>query len=538
MAAGYPDFRTSPPVVRWTDGFLLGVLLLPVLVLPQPWGQRAASAGVLLALVLLAAGLPWLRGIVRGLAAVCLLLAPPVAWYGLRFGVTPGDELMLTLRMSDARSAIEFLRDVAGQWSTWGVIVLEALVLVALKLRRPWQVSRPLRQAGLLVGLVYLASGLVHDSFLRSRLPLAPWATPELVLRTYPVSLIQPVALAASPRPTVAGGGPVSVTVDAAARNLAQTYVLVIGESARADRLGLNGYARDTTPILGKLPGVVSFPYVRSVSDCTLHAMPALLTMADAAGIARRRPDEAVPTLFDYFGAAGFFTAFVSMHEPVLAESIGIRADHARNLRYLNPDSPLRDDALLPELRRLLLVPQARKFIVLQLIGSHFEYEQRYPADFDLYRGDGTPEGERSARYDNSLRYTDWILAQISEALRAQEGEVVLAYASDHGENLYDDARMRYQHCGSVTHFDTQPATLFWADRLYSPGRWQALAANRERYIGQEMVGATLLDLAGVRVPGAALPESLAGPIREQRVRYVLDGGKLTGFARDGSPAP
>ena len=52
------------------------------------------------------------------------------------------------------------------------------------------------------------------------------------------------------------------------------------------------------------------------------------------------------------------------------------------------------------------------------------------------------------------------------------------------------------------------------------------------------MVGATLLDLAGVRVPGAALPESLAGPIREQRVRYVLDGGKLTGFARDGSPAP
>ena len=81
---------------------------------------------------------------------------------------------------------------------------------------------------------------------------------------------------------------PVSVTVDAGARELAQTYVLVIGESARADRLGLNGYGRDTTPILGELPGVVSFPHVRSVSDCTLHAVPALLTMADAAGIARR----------------------------------------------------------------------------------------------------------------------------------------------------------------------------------------------------------------------------------------------------------
>lgn len=538
MAAGQPELRTLPSLARWADGFLLGVLLLPVLVLPQTWGARAASVGVLLALAALAAGLPLLRGFVRGLAVACLLLAPPVAWYGLRFGVVPGDELMLTLRMSDARSAVEFLHDVAGQWTTWAVLILEVLVLVALRARRPWRVSRQWRQAGLLAGLLYLASGLVHDSFLRSGLPLAPWATPELLLRTYPVSLIQPVALLASPQPTLAEIEPVSVTVDATARELAQTYVLVIGESARADRLGLNGYVRDTTPILGSLPGVVSFPHVRSVSDCTLHAVPALLTMADAAGIARRRPDEAVPTLFDYFGAAGFFTAFLSMHEPVLAESIGIRADLARNLRYLNPDSPLRDDALLPELRRLLMVPKARKFIVLQLIGSHFEYEQRYPADFALYRGDGSPESERSARYDNSLRYTDWILSQVIETLRSQQGEVVLAYASDHGENLYDDARMRYQHCGSVTHFDTQPATLFWAERLHSPGPWQTLIANRERYIGQEMVGATLLDLAGVRVPGAALPESLAGPIREQRVRYVLDGGKLTGFARDGSPAP
>lgn len=538
MAAGQPELRTLPSLARWADGFLLGVLLLPVLVLPQTWGARAASVGVLLALAALAACLPLLRGFVRVLAVVCLLLAPPVAWYGLRFGVVPGDELMLTLRMSDARSTIEFLRDVAGLWTTWAVLVLEVLVIVALKVRRPWRMSRQRRQAGLLAGLVYLASGLVHDSFLARWLPLAPWATPELVLRTYPVSLVQPVVLLAAPQPMAAALEPVSVTVDAGARNLAQTYVLVIGESARADRLGLNGYVRDTTPILGRLPGVVSFPYVRSVSDCTLLAVPALLTMADAAGIARRRPGEAVPTLFDYFGAAGFFTAFVSMHEPALAESIGIRADLARNLRYLNPDSPLRDDALLPELRRLLLLPKARKFIVLQLIGSHFEYEQRYPADFAFYRGDGTPESERSARYDNSLRYTDWILSQVIETLRGQEGEVVLAYASDHGENLYDDARMRYQHCGSVTHFDTQPATLFWAARLRSPGLWQTLTANREHYIGQEMVGATLLDLAGVRVPGVALPESLAGPIRAQSVRYVLDGGKLTGFSRDGSPAP
>lgn len=522
---------------RWPDSLLLAVLLLPVLALPQRWGDRAAGVGAVLALVLVAASLPWPRP-VRLLALPCLLLAPPVAWYAWRFGVMPGDELMLALRMSDGRSAVEFLADAARQWSTWAVLILEVLVALALKLRRPWPARPRWRQVGLLCGLAYLATGFLHDSFLRTRLPLHPWASPELVLRTYPLSLVQPLVLLATPRPVVAAIAPVRVKVDPAARHRPQTYVLVIGESARADRLGLNGYGRDTTPILGALPGVVSFPDVRSVSDCTHTAVPAMLTMSDAAGIARRPPDEGAPTLFDYFAAAGFFTAFVSMHEPALAEAIGIRADHARNLRYLNPGSPVRDDALLPELRRLLLVPQPRKFIVLQLIGSHFEYEQRYPADFDVFHGDGTPERDRSARYDNSLRYTDWILSRVIEALHGAEGEVVLAYASDHGENLYDDARQRYQHCGSVTHFDTRPATLFWAERLYRPQSWQTLAANRGRYIGQEMVGATLLDLAGVRVPGVVLPDSLAAPLVEREVRYVLDGGKLTGFARDGSLAP
>ncbi len=529
------------PARRWVDAFLFGVLALPVLVLPGSWTVRAASVGVLLALVLIAAGLPRLNGVIRVLALVSLLLAPPVAWYGLRFGVAPGEELALTLRMSDARTVAEFLADIAGQPASWLVVVLEVLVVVALRLRRPWPADRRLRQCGLLAGLAYLSIGVVHDSFLRGALAVDPWASPERVLRTYPVSLLQPLAMLTTPRPVAAGIGPVRVVAaDEASRDgrpLPQTYVLVIGESARADRLGLNGYRRDTTPILGKMPDVISFPHVRAVSDCTLHAVPALLTMADAAGLSRQRPDRGVPTLFDYFGAAGFFTAYVSMHEPVLAESIGIRADHSRTLRYLNPDSPLRDDALLPELKRLLLLPRDRKFIVLQLIGSHFEYEQRYPREFAIYAGDGTPESERAARYDNSLRYTDWILSRFIDALRAVDGEVVLAYASDHGENLYDDARMRYQHCGSVTHVDTLPATLFWHARYRDEARLHALAANRLRYVGQEMVGATLLDLAGLRVPDAALPASLAGPFGEQEVRYVMDGGKLLGFTKDGSPA-
>ena len=102
--------------------------------------------------------------------------------------------------------------------------------------------------------------------------------------------------------------------------------------------------------------------------------------------------------------------------------------------------------------------------------------------------------------------------------------------------DLADDARGLLQHCNQPTHFDTQVAAFFWGAGVDQTDKWAQLVGNRQRYVGQEMIGPTLLDLSGIRAVGAMypVPESLAAGINEQVSREVLSNNGLIAFDREG----
>ncbi|MBW4953919.1 sulfatase-like hydrolase/transferase, partial [Klebsiella pneumoniae] len=54
-------------------------------------------------------------------------------------------------------------------------------------------------------------------------------------------------------------------------------FVLVVGETARADHFGINGYGRDTTPELTKR-NVMSWREVRSCGTSTLASLPCMFS--------------------------------------------------------------------------------------------------------------------------------------------------------------------------------------------------------------------------------------------------------------------
>ena len=104
------------------------------------------------------------------------------------------------------------------------------------------------------------------------------------------------------------------------------------------------------------------------------------------------------------------------------------------------------DQVLLDGLKDKLPQINSNAVIVLHMTGSHGPaYFKRYPAEFAKFQpecktaqfSDCTREQIVNS-YDNSILYTDYILAQVIEILKQNEDKFAssMIYMSDHGESL------------------------------------------------------------------------------------------------------
>ncbi len=222
--------------------------------------------------------------------------------------------------------------------------------------------------------------------------------------------------------------------------------VLVVGETARAESFGLNGYARDTTPELAKRQ-VLNFSQVSSCGTATAVSLPCMFsgfTRADYdAGLARHREG-----LLDIIQRAGYQVTWMDNNsgckhtcdrvhlEPMLAERQDIWCR----------DGECQDDLLIDTFAEFLKRQPARdQVIVLHQQGSHGPaYFKRYPDNFRRFQPScDSNELQSCSReavvnaYDNTIAYTDHILARAIDILQQQDSQYrsVLWYVSDHGES-------------------------------------------------------------------------------------------------------
>ncbi|NMZ74653.1 phosphoethanolamine transferase [Pseudomonas nitroreducens] len=318
----------------------------------------------------------------------------------------------------------------------------------------------------------------------------------------------------------------------------------------RADHWGLAGYERDTTPRLGVLNNMIFFPNAVSVTAATRTAVPIILSKTTANDIS---VGNFKTSWISDFKRAGFEVYWLSMQMPVGVHdtAIGIYASLANRVQYLNFGSYLNrggvDDALLPELSKVLADGNKKRLIVLHTLGSHSPYQRRYPPKFEIFKPvpgqdsvpnlfDATQKELIVNSYDNSILYTDFILSAIAEKLRQQAGTSLMWYASDHGQSLFDPGCSMAGH-GFFSKYNFHIPVLFWYSDDYAKrhnDELQAIRKNsRERvYMGDFYL--TFLQSAGFKLSGAERKNSFsnAGYISRERL-VTIDGGRVINYDKD-----
>jgi lipid A ethanolaminephosphotransferase len=222
--------------------------------------------------------------------------------------------------------------------------------------------------------------------------------------------------------------------------------VLVIGETARADHFGINGYGRQTTPRLAS-ENIVNFTQVSSCGTETAVSVPCMLSNLGRARYSDAKA-KSQESLLDVVSHAGIKTWWRDNNSGCKGACDRIEHESLKHMEV--PDlcngRECFDEALLHGLDAKLAGTTGDMLLVLHQKGSHGpDYHDRYPASMQFYAPVCTSSDLQQCdpqtvvnAYDNTIRYTDHFLGKAIDWLktRSDHFQTALVYVSDHGESL------------------------------------------------------------------------------------------------------
>lgn len=213
---------------------------------------------------------------------------------------------------------------------------------------------------------------------------------------------------------------------------------LVIGETARAANFSLYGYARPTNPLLGR-SDIVVLPDATACSTYTTASLHCMLSHDGSSD----GPDEPLPSYLHRSNVDVVWRTANWGEPPIEVDSY----EKASELRAACVGEGCdHDEVLLTGLVNRIRASGKRKvFVALHTKGSHGSaYDGRYPPRLRTFAPvcasvelDKCSEAELVNAYDNTIVYTDRVLARTIEQLEVLgDVPVLMMYVSDHGESL------------------------------------------------------------------------------------------------------
>lgn len=222
--------------------------------------------------------------------------------------------------------------------------------------------------------------------------------------------------------------------------------VVVAGETARAMNFSLNGYGRETNPEL-KSMGVINYTDTTSCGTATAISLPCMFSVYPRSEYTDWKA-RSTENLVNVLTRAGVSVSWWDNNtgSKGIADLINFASMTGQKNSPLCNNGECLDEIFLGELDKKLSATKSNSVIVLHQLGSHGpSYYLRYPEKFRKFTPDcRTPElmkcsvEEITNAYDNTILYTDYVLASVARLLEKHQNDVAgaMIYMSDHGESL------------------------------------------------------------------------------------------------------
>jgi lipid A ethanolaminephosphotransferase len=492
------------------------------------WSLFALVFFTLTTLLSLAVG----NKLLRGFAMLLLLVAASCGYFMSQYGVVI-DQSMIRNTVETTLLEATPLLNAAYFWHVGLYGVLPALgVLFAPLGQLRWPRALAVRAATAAIGIAALAATLYVNY---AAMAFFGRENDDLRLQINPVYPLYAAATFGmhADDDTPAVRQPLDVRLSAATPQKPALIVVVMGETARADRFSWNGYERNTNRYT-RARDVVNFPHVVACGTSTAESVPCVFSglgqahFSHAAAAARESLFGALQRL----GVSTFWRDNSTGCKDVCDEQHFEERANWTDANFCDSTGCF-DELLLDDFDELLADRSRDHLVVLHQRGSHGpayhtdvpQWAKEYLPECNLANLRNCDRDAINNSYDNTILYTDFFLSRVIDELdkRSGEFETAMLYVSDHGESLGENGL--YLHgfpYAMAPREQIQVPMLWWA----SPGFYadrahvdpQCLRRSAEHETSHDAIFHTLLPLFDVESPLYDQKLDLLAACRENRL--------------------
>jgi lipid A ethanolaminephosphotransferase len=445
------------------------------------------------------------------------------------FGVEINLTIIMAIMQTNAHEAAENGINFSWQMIPYALMVAVLPIYTAIKIKvHPRKLSKALKEklkllvVLLVLTLISLLTNIDKLSLKRdSKIESYPYLIFNINNELFPINYVYNIGKYL----TVNRGNftyskiPQEYKFSAVKKDKPYNVVLVIGETARADRFSLLGYNRETNPLMAKRKNLVAFSNFYSCWTGTIPSVSCLfgfkLGEEFRKDLGKNLVDD-VESFVSPFTMAGFDSFLVTNNAFGPKDPMFARVKDINSITYLDHNMRSTDEDLIGQLQKMLAKsnPQKpNKLIIIHTMGSHYKYNNRYPESFSKWNpvcsGQFTQDISDCKKefldneYDNSILYTDYILNSFMDVLN--DSNTVLIYASDHGESLgevnKESGKKQYYHGVGYDNAPLEqihiPAVLWFSDgwiKNFGSAQLNAARAKKDKTLSHDFISFSMLD--------------------------------------------